>query len=83
MQEQTKSEKEEPCVRVFFPYVSEPYLYVPNSDTEFVKNELGTFHHCIGQLRKRGSKLGVGTKTLEAGDYDFHITEQTPPQQGK
>ncbi len=81
MQEQTKSEKEEPCVRVFFPDESEPsYLYEPNSDTEFVKNEIGNLDHCIGILRKRGSKLGFGVKTLEAGDYDFHITEQT---QGK
>jgi hypothetical protein len=83
MQEQTKSEKEEPCVRVFFPGAFELYLYVPNSDTEFVKNEIGKLHHCIGILRKRGSKLGVGTKTLEAGDYDFHIIEQTHPHQGK
>jgi hypothetical protein len=56
---------------------------MPNSDTEFVENKLGRLHNCIGELRKRGSKLGVATKTLEAGDYDFHITEQTPPQQGK
>lgn len=80
MSEQTK---EEPCVRIFFPGEPEPYEYDPDCDTEFVKNELGSFHHCIGGLRKRGSNRGVGTKTLEAGDYDFHITEKTPPQQGK
>ncbi len=77
------SDKEEPCVRVFFPGVLEPYLYVPDSDAEFVQNQVGKRNHCIGILRKRNSKLEVGTKSLEAGEYDFHITEQNPPQEGK
>jgi hypothetical protein len=83
MSEQTKDEKEEPCVRVFFPDVSEPYLYDPDCDTEFVRNKIGQFHHCPGGLRKRGSNRGVGTKTLVAGDYDFHIIAKTHPQPGK
>ena len=74
---------EEPCVRVFFPGVSEPYEYDADSDTVFVESRLGKLHHCTGILKKRGRNREVGTTTLKAGDYDFHITDQTPPQQGK
>ena len=85
MSEQTKSEKEEPCVRVFFPNESEPsFEYVPNSDIVFVANQISEECRVKGYLTIRNKpRRRVGTKTLEAGDYDFHITEQTPPQQGK
>ncbi len=80
MQEQTRR-MEEPCVRVFFPGVSDPYEYDVGCETEFVENKLGKRHNCIGELKKRGNNKEVGTKNLQAGDYEFHII---PPQrQGK
>jgi hypothetical protein len=82
MQEQT-SEKEEPCVRVFLLDESEPsFEYDPNCNTVFVVNQISEERRVKGYLTIRNkSRRRVGTVTLEAGDYDFHITEQTPPQQ--
>ncbi len=83
MSEQTKSEKEEPCVRVFFPDEFQPaFEYDPKCSTVFVVNQISEKHSVKGYLTKR-TKSRVDKETLEAGDYDFHITEQNLPQQGK
>ncbi len=81
MSEQTKSEKEVPCVRVFFPNVSEPFVFGADSDTVFVLNQISEERKVKGYLKNRNAlRTRVGTTFLRAGDYDFHITEQNPPQ---
>jgi hypothetical protein len=83
-EEQTKSEKQESCVRIFFPDESEPsFEYEPDCNTSFVVNQICEELEVKGCLKMRNKTARVGNVILKAGDYDFHIIEKTPPQQGK
>ncbi len=83
MSEQTKSEKEEPCVRVFIHGVlSEAVEYDPDCSTEIVENKLAKVYG-PGILKRKINGRGVTATTLSSGDYEYHITEQPSHQQGK
>ncbi len=82
MSEQTNSEKEEPCVRVFIHgVVSEPVDYDPECRTEIVKEELAKVYG-PGILKRKINGRGVTATTLSSGDYEYHVTPRNP-QQGK
>ena len=83
MSEQTKSEKEEPCVRVFIHgVVSEPVVeYDPDCSTEIVENKLAKVYG-PGILKRKINGRGVTATTLSSGDYEYHATPRNP-QQGK
>eukprot|EP01039_Chlorochromonas_danica_P003022 gene3025-3297_t len=77
-----EEQEEEGGVFMFFPGESAPFVdYDPDCDTtEFVVKQISQEHSVKGYLTRRNRTRRVGTKTLPAGDYDFHITERIARQ---
>ncbi len=83
--EETVKERE-PGVYLFLLGESDPFIEFdadPVCQTQFVVKQISEIHKCNGFLSKRGKTKRVGSETLPAGDYDFHITERVSHQQGK
>ena len=85
--EETVKERE-PGVYVFLPEESDPFVDFdvdPVCQTQFVVKQISEDHKFKGYLSKRGKTKRVGTETLPAGNYDFHVTERVsqPQPQGK
>eukprot|EP00969_Alexandrium_andersonii_P172694 7634543-Alexandrium_andersonii.AAC.1 len=79
-----EKEGEEGGVSVFIPGESDTcgtFLeYDPDCDTEFVVNQISQEHNVKGYLTRRNRTRRVGSKTLPAGAYHFHITQRIAPQ---
>lgn len=86
-QKSDTGQEREPGVYVFLPEESDPFIEFdvdPVCQTQFVVKQISEDHKFKGYLSKRGKTKRVGTETLPAGNYDFHITERVPQsQQGK
>jgi hypothetical protein len=79
-----KEGEEEAGVFLFIPGESDPFVvYDPDCDTDYVVKQISEEHKVKGYLTKRNKIRRYGIKTLPAGDYDFHITEQIAQQPGK
>jgi hypothetical protein len=73
-------EQEEEEVIVYISGRAKVHRYDPDSDTFIVKNEMLQFYG-LGELQNRKNGRGIGTSKIKAGEYDYHITEQTQQQQ--